>query len=273
MKVYRSIQQPKYRSALRQKLGTAYLTLKRYMLWTFGGIKFAKKGAYELGSEHFTHQTPLLRHLRGIDISLEKNKIANLHIAIDRIHGVVLKSGEVFSFWKLIGRPTRRRGYLEGVILRRGTFGSGIGGGLCHLSGFIYWMTLHTPLTVAERHRHGYDTTPDKLFGSDATCFYNFKDLMIKNNTAQPFQLLIEVGEDQLRGMWKSNAPPAFKYEIYEKESVIHLEEWGEYTRHNHLYRKIYDINNILVGDEFVAENHAIMMYPPASDKENPCNQ
>ena len=35
------------------------------------------------------------------------------------------------------------------------------GGGLCQLSNLIYWMTLHTPLTITERYRHSYDVFPD----------------------------------------------------------------------------------------------------------------
>ena len=258
---------PKNRGAARQKLGILFFRIKRHMLWIFGGIKFARIGGTLLGHENFCHQTPLLRHLRGIDISLEENKITNLHIAVSKINGVTLEPGQTFSFWKLIGKPTRHKGYVEGVILRRGKFESGIGGGLCHLSGFIYWMTLHTPLTVAERHRHGYDTTPDKLFGSDATCFYNYKDLMIKNNTLRPFQLQMEVGGDVLKGSWRSDEPPDCFYEIYEKESSVKSESWGGHSRHNRLYRKIYNLDGIMVGDEFVAENHAIMMYEPSSDE------
>jgi len=265
--IYRSINEPKNRNPLRLKLGVAYFTLKKHLFWTFGGLKFARRSelcsSAMLEHKHFTHQTPLLRHLRGIDVSLEQNKITNLHLALSKINGIILQPGEAFSFWRMIGRPTRRKGYLEGVILRKGAFESGIGGGLCHLSGFIYWMTLHTPLTVTERHRHGYDTTLDKFFGSDATCFYNYKDLMIKNNTSQPFQLWMEIGEDYLRGAWISDVPPICKYEIYQKEHLIHKEDWGGHTRHNILHRKIYDLNDALIDDEFVAENHAIMLYPP----------
>jgi len=266
MKIYRAVQQPIERNALRQKLGVAYFTLKKHAQWAFGGMKFGKISDARLGHEHFAHQTPLLRHLKGVDIRLEQNKITNLHIAAAKMHGVIINPGEVLSFWRLIGKPTRRKGYLNGVILRRGAFGEGLGGGLCHLSGMLYWVTLHTPLTVAERHRHGYDTTPDKLFGSDATCFYNYKDLMIKNDTGQPFQLMLEVGENHLRVAWMSDAPPDFTYELYQKEHLVHKEDWGGYTRHNHLHRRAFDLDGALVGDEFVAENHAIMMYPPEED-------
>ena len=45
-----------------------------------------------------------------------------------------------------------------------------LGGGLCQLSNLIYWMTLHTPLTITERYRHSYDVFPDsnrtQSFGS-----------------------------------------------------------------------------------------------------------
>ena len=260
MEVFKSIPKPTTRNPLRQKLGVAYHRLKRRGKWAFGGIKFARVSAEVLPYEHFTHQTPLLRHLVGVDPILEQNKIVNLHLCLAKTNNVTLHPGEAFSFWKLIGKPTTRKGYLDGAVLRDGRLSQGLGGGLCHLSGFIYWMTLHTPLTVVERHRHGYDTTPTKLFGSDATCFYNYKDLQIKNDTDQAFQLVLEIEDDQLRGGWLSEKPPEFVYQIYEKHSTFHHQDWGGQTRHNHLYRRVFDAQGEQVADEFVAENHAIVM-------------
>ena len=58
------------------------------------------------------------------------------------------------------------------MLLKNGTVQYGCGGGLCQLSNLIFWMTLHTPLEVKERHRHGYDVFPDsnrtQPFGSGA---------------------------------------------------------------------------------------------------------
>ena len=258
------MQKPKKRGAIRLRFGTAYFRLKRHLFWRLGGTKFAKKHQNVLAHCHFSHSTPLLRNLRNADPIFEQNKIVNLRICLPKINLVTLQPGETFSFWKLVGKPTRRKGYLEGVALHDGKFIGKTGGGLCHLSGFIYWMTLHTPLTITERHRHGYDTTPDKFFGSDATCFYNYKDLTIKNNTAQVFQLRLKIDTDHLVGEWASNRPPKVRYEIYEKEQSIREESWGGHTRHNRLHRKIFDMDNTLIGDEFVAENHAIMMHDPA---------
>jgi len=252
--------QPQKRGWLRTKVAVAYFRAKRRRLWKSGSIDFASIGETNFEHIHFSNPSPLLRHLVGIDPQLEQNKITNLHIALKKINGVVLQPGQTFSFWEMIGKPTRRKGYVDGVVLKDGVFSSGLGGGLCHLSGLIYWATLHTPLDVTERHRHGYDTTPQRFFGHDATCFYNYKDLMVKNNTSQPFQLQVEINSEELIAIWLSNTPPSHRYEIYEKQGYLHMEDWGRQTRHNHVYRKTFDLDDNLIADDFISENHAIVM-------------
>ena len=261
------MQKPINRNAVRLWLGKNFYIYKRYLKWIFGKIKFARIGTEQLTYEHISHKTPLLRKLKDVDMYLQYNKITNLKLAISKTNGVIINPGETFSYWKLIGKPTKRKGYLKGMVLKNGSFMAGTGGGLCQLSNLIYWMTIHTPLTVLERHRHGYDVFPDsnrtQPFGSGATCFYNYGDLMIKNETDQPFQLCLEVTENELKGAWKSNKPAEYKYVAYEKEHIMRSEYWGGYTRHNMIFRRKYDLNNALKADEFIVENHAIMMYSP----------
>ena len=137
------------------------------------------------------------------------NKITNLRLAAARLDGVVLRPGETFSYWRLIGRPSRRKGYLDGIVLFCGTFRPGVGGGLCQMSNLIFWMTLHTPLTVVERYRHSYDVFPDcgrtQPFGSGATCVYPYRDLMIRNDTQTTFRLHVTVGGEFLEGEWRAD--------------------------------------------------------------------
>lgn len=94
------------------------------------------------------------------------------------------------------------------MVLFLGRIGSDVGGGLCQLSNLIFWMTLHTPLTVVERYRHSHDVFPDtnrtQPFGSGATCAYPHRDLMIRNDTEQPFQLCVQVGKQVLKGEWRA---------------------------------------------------------------------
>jgi len=269
------LKKPIQRSDIRLFLGRIYFTLKRHRLWLFGGINFAReKPTSHLPHQHASHKTPLLRKLKDVDMYLQHNKINNLKIAIPKLNNIVINPGQVFSYWKLIGRPTKLKGYKKGMILKSGKVTAGTGGGLCQLSNLIYWLTLHTPLTIKERHRHGYDVFPDsnrtQPFGSGATCFYNYGDLMIENNTNTSFQLSLKITDKYLEGAWLSETPKAFTYEVYEKEHYMRSEYWGGYTRHNTIYRRKYDTNGNLQADEYVVENHAIMMYAPfLTDKQS----
>lgn len=160
------------------------------------------------------HQTILLRKLKDVEMSLQRNKIINLQKAVTRVNKIIIQPGETFSYWRLIGKPTYKKGYTDGMVLYYGKFKTGVGGGLCQLSNLIYWMTLHSPLTVIERHRHSYDVFPDsnrtQPFGSGATCAYNYLDLQIKNETNIPYQLHLQLTDTHLVGEWRANEPALY---------------------------------------------------------------
>ena len=264
----RPMEKPLYRSALRAWCGMEYYGARRRLWWLTHSRQFARRKAPPLPCVQCAHQTPLLRRLRDVDMQYQYNKITNLKIAAPRLDGLVLRPGEVFSYWYLLGKPTRRKGYVDGMVLRNGGYAAGVGGGLCQLSNLIYWLTLHTPLTVLERHRHGYDVFPDsnrtQPFGSGATCFYPHGDMMIRNDTDQAYQLRVWVGEEYLMGEWRAETPPALRYEVIEKEHEMRGEYWGGFSRHNQLWRRVYDAQTGgFLREEFVVENHALMMYSP----------
>ncbi len=259
---------PRKRTAVRILIGKYYYKLRRRMYWIFGGVQFAlKKDTNTYQYIYKAHSTPLLRSLRGVNMQLQYNKIDNLRLAADKINRIIIKPGETFSYWRAIGKPTRRKGYKEGMVLFCGTIKAGIGGGLCQLSNLIYWMALHSPLTIVERHRHSYDVFPDsnrtQPFGSGATCVYNYRDLMIRNDTSHPFQLNIWLTDSMLCGELRCDVKPTERYQVYEKEHYIKRELFGLYSRHNVIYRKIYDDKGNEISDEYVTENHALMMYEP----------
>ncbi len=258
---------PKRRSKLRLFLGKHYYTSRQYLKWSFGKEKYAKQSDIILPHVYAQHKTPLMRKLKDVDMYMQVNKTTNLKIACQRMNGVMLRPGETFSYWKMIGKPTAKKGYLEGLVLNSGTFRAGIGGGLCQLSNLIYWITIHTPLTVVERYRHSFDVFPDsnrtQPFGSGATCVYNYRDLVIRNDTNEAYQLCVWVDDTYLRGKWCCENQPLYRYEVYEQKHKFVREYWGGYSRHNVLYRNKYNRCDELVDDEYVAENHALMMYIP----------
>lgn len=249
-------------------MGTKAYRLKRYAEWMLDRKMYARtKGEDKLGHVWFKHQTPLMRQLKDVEMELQSNKVTNLKIAAQRVNRIVIKPGETFSYWRLIGNTTKRKGYVEGMVLHYGKVTVGVGGGLCQLSNLIYWMTLHTPLTVTERYRHSYDVFPDSKrnqpFGSGATCAYNYLDLQIKNETNETYQLIVYLTDLNLVGEWRSTAPATRKYEVYEKDHSFTREFWGGYVRHNSIYRKVFDLDGEQIEDEFITENHAITMYEP----------
>ncbi len=205
---------------------------------------------------------------------LQHNKVENLKLAIKKIDGVIIMPGEYFSYWKLIGRPTYKKGYKDGVTLcPDGTFKPDVGGGLCQLSNLIYWMLLHTELTVTERYRHSHDVFPDvnrtQPFGTGATCYYNYLDLEFKNNTKVPYQLRLYLTDEYLVGEFRSIEKCRYKYEVYEKEHVITAGRFGGYIRNNLIFRKVYNEFDELIKDEYITENHAYMVYSPYLEGNN----
>ena len=259
---------PIKRSKFRIALGKRYFILKRKVQW-FKSRKYFPKLDVNVMLPYgiFKHKTPLYRGLKAVDSWMDDHKVVNISLAIKNLNGLVIHPGQVFSYWKLIGNPRKSKGYLMGMVLDHGKFKSGRGGGLCQLSNLIFWMTLHSPLEVIERHRHSYDVFPDvnrtQPFGSGATCVYNYRDLQIKNNTQESFQFKFEIKDKHLFGEILSSREKCFTYKIYESSHHITLEHWGGYLRHNAIYRKVFTEDDQEIDDAFICENHGIMMYAP----------
>lgn len=265
---------PKKRSDFRLRLGKLYYGTKRKIKWLKMEKTFAKTRQEErLPYRYFSHKTILMRKLKDVDMWLQENKVINLRIASKKLNGIILRPGDVFSYWRLIGNTTKRRGYVEGMVLKNGGFAPGVGGGLCQMSNLIFWMTLHTPLTVIERHRHGYDVFPDsnrtQPFGSGATCFYPHIDLMIRNDTEDTYQLIVEVGDKYLEGEWRVSSEPTYRYDVVERNHCMKHELWGGYSRHNEIYQQKYDLDGNFIEEEMIVQNSAIMMYTPFLEANN----
>ena len=267
---------PQARSWLRMLLGKVYFSWRRRLSDLLGRTRFtdSPRPGDALAFSIFSHSTPLFRKLHHADMWMQRNKVINLRIAADCINGITLCPGETFSFWRAVGRPSGRKGYQRAMVLHNGIIHVETGGGLCQLSNLIYWMTLHTPLTVTERWRHTHDVFPDsertQPFGSGATVAYNYIDLRVRNDTGQSYQLAVRVGDTHLHGEWRAGRPCPLRYRIYESEHRITHQLWGGYLRHNVLRRCVYGEGGP-ISDEFVAENNAVMMYQPLLEGAGPC--
>ena len=211
------------------------------------------------------HQSLLRRRLGNSDPELQQNKVENLKIACPTIDGILIKPGETFSFWRQLGEATAEKGYVEGMQLSHGEVVRGVGGGLCQLANLLYWMALHTPLKIVERHHHSFDPFPDENrtlpFGSGAGVFYNYIDLRFHNPTELTFQIRLWITEDHLKGAIFSDRETTYAYHVFEKDHRF-LTENGKNFRENEIWRKAVDRKTgNTVNEELVVKNHAEVKY------------
>ncbi|MBC6993007.1 VanW family protein [Neolewinella lacunae] len=133
-------------------------------------------------------------------------KITNLLVAIKRIESIQINPNEIFSFWHVVGEPSQKKGFVKSRSLIRGKVEDSVGGGLCQLSGLIYYLSLYASLEIIERHSYSIDIYTDETrfapLGSDATVAFGYKDLKIRNNL---------------------NGPIRFKFELLENEIIVSL--------------------------------------------------
>lgn len=132
------------------------------------------------------------------EFGLQAGKVQNLRVAGGCVDGVVIRQGEMFSFWAQVGRPTRARGFAEGRELREGCIIPSIGGGLCQLSNALYDVALIAGCEIVERHAHS-QRVPGSMaaVGRDATVFWNYVDLRFR--AVVDCRLEVELTERELR--------------------------------------------------------------------------
>lgn len=230
------------------------------------GKKFAKKIQKENLPYIWKGDTKvLLRELHGVDMQLQKNKVKNLELASKKIDGLIIKPGEEFSFWKLVGNANKRKGYLEGLIISNSEFKKGYGGGLCQLANMIHWLILHSPLEVTELHHHSDALFPDVRrrvpFGTGTSISYNALDYRFKNVTKYPVQLRVWLDETMLYGELRGMEELENKYKLVEEDSHYAKEDEIFY-RNSKVYRIITNkITKDEIKKELILNNHSKVMY------------
>jgi vancomycin resistance protein VanW len=240
----------------------------RYCDWYFDNKKYANKRTSEkLSFRVKKHQSILLRKLGESNEQLQLNKLTNLKIAVKQLDGILIKPGETFSFCKLVGLPTKRKGYLLGMELSFGEARAGIGGGICQISNMIHWLVMHSPLTIIQKSNHSFDPFPDEgrvlPFGSGAAIFYNYIDFQFTNNTKDMFQIKLWTTNKYLEGELRINKDLDLSYHIFEENhKFIKIE--NQFFRQNEIWRNCIDkkTGNI-IKTELLKKNFARVTYEP----------
>lgn len=128
----------------------------------------------------------------------EQNRIDNINLAISKLNGKIIKTGEEFSFNNTIGPMDESNGFKKATGFD--TNGKKIkisGGGLCQISSTLYNAALIANFNVTERHPHSrrvYYVPKDK----DATIFYGSLDLKFINTSDKDVKILASNTDTQV---------------------------------------------------------------------------
>ena len=208
----------------------------------------------------------MMRKLEGVNQELQANKVTNLRLAAGKIDGLVIRPGEEFSFWNTVGTCTRRRGYLDGLVISNRKLTQGIGGGLCQMANLIHWLVLHSPLTVTELHHHSDALFPDERrrvpFGTGTSISYKALDYRFKNTSDTPVQIRVWLDDTFLYGELRADAELKEKYRIEEEDDHYAQEADGVFYRNSKVYRFVTDRETgALIRKELILDNHSEVLF------------
>lgn len=254
-------------SPLTYKISTHKCIVMRKLKDIFSKDKFAEsKNEKLLPVVVYKHNSLIRRRLGNVDLQLQENKAVNLSIAAPKVNKTVIRPGEVFSFWQLVGSPTDKNGYKTGLTIKGGKPSKDIGGGMCQFTNLIHWMILHSPLDIIEHHHHdGVDLFPDfnrvVPFGTGTSILYNYKDYRFKNNTNQPFQLIVYTTDEYLCCELRTTKPLEQSYHIKAEDEFFSREN-GIVFRNGKVYRSVVDkTSGNIIDKKLIKTNHAQVMY------------
>ncbi len=247
--------------------------IERIITWSLDGKTYSKTFQQEkLPFRVKKHQSKLIRKLGDADMQLQYNKVDNLRIVVDCLNGLIIKPGETFSFYNIVGRPTKSRGFKEGIELSFGKARAGIGGGICQSTNLLHWLALHSPLTITERHHHSIDPFPDNgrvlPWASGSAIFYNYLDFQLTNNTNWTFQINLWITDKTIDGEIRVNEELDFAYHVFETDHKF-LKKNDQYFRTNKIWRKKIAKfeSGKLLEKELMYKNYGKVLYVPTEEQ------
>ena len=190
---------------------------------------------------------------------------------MQKLDRLLIKPGEIFSFCNIVGRTSKRKGYLNGLEMHRGKMVGAPGGGLCQIANLLYWMALHLNLHIIERHHHDMDLFPDDErsvpFGMGASVFYNYIDFRFRNNLPQSLLLRISVSHQLLCGAIMSDRDKFFDVVVSETLHRFVRADDGSVWRENRVVKRVTYRDGHSTVEEEIAHNFAQVCYQVSDDK------
>lgn len=128
----------------------------------------------------------------------------NLRLACEAIDGMVLETGEIFSFNAAVGERTEEKGYMSAGTYVDGFGTSEVGGGIGQVASMLYCASLKLDLEQLERAGNTYAVSYVPM-GFDAAVYWGVTDYRFVNSLETPIEIRASVENGQVTvALWGS---------------------------------------------------------------------
>lgn len=202
----------------------------------------------------------------GFDMVYQEKKVFNLKLAAAALDKLVIKPKETFSFWRAIKNADAETSYEDGLTVIDGKLTTSQGGGLCQLSNLLFFLFLHSPLTIVERHGHGTKEFPDPVsdgtVGMDATISEGWKDLKVRNDTNTSFQISITFDLECIYGALLTDNDYPMTYEVTNGKPTYYRKDGDVYEEVDIFQNVISTNSDDWSSSRFLYRNCCRIGYP-----------
>lgn len=157
----------------------------------------------------------------------------NIRLALKSLDGKSIMPGEEFSFNKVVGLRTEERGYKKALVIFKGRYTEGVGGGVCQVSSTLYNAWLLGGLDVVSVTAHSLPSSYVEL-SRDATVS-EYIDLILRNPTDAEIFIATNYDEEKITiNLFGKKRDCEYKLQsetikvIPYEEEIIELDEVGE---------------------------------------------
>lgn len=124
------------------------------------------------------------------------NRINNIHLASEKLNGLILLPGEEFSYNGTVGERTTEAGFLAADAYSNGSVIQEIGGGICQVSSTLYCATMYAQMETVERTNH-YFKVGYLAYAMDATVSWGGPDFRFRNCREYPVKIVTVCNDEE----------------------------------------------------------------------------
>ena len=225
-------------------------------------------------------------------VSGSAGRIGNVKLSAKLINGIVLNSGDTFSYNDSVGKRTEARGFKPAPAYVKGETVDEVGGGICQTSSTLYLACLLSNMEITERYAHRY--VPAYIdWGMDATVSWGGPDYKFTNNTLYPVKIVTEYSKGYLTikllgtnidGIRVKMTNEVLSKTLYQEDSTMtpgspDVVKVTPYTGYKvKTYQTIYDKNGSVIDSHFEAasdykvRNKVVLQAPAAAPGSAPAD-